>query len=249
MPPKKKNTSTNKPPPWAKSEAKRLLREDIIAGIVQPEMDATAVFRMRQEYQVYKLVNFRNNLKNLRESIASGKARGPKPVSWGKSEAKRMLREDIIMEVVKPGMNAEFVYKMREEYQLYKFEHFRTNLSNLREAIDKHHQRMKDDCSFYVQDRKLLKEIIRKHDPPIIQWHQSEARRLLKIDVDNKKHTMMKPSQLYKERVEYQDFPPDVFRKHLHQEVDERASKAFRFEKKKLRPRGPAPPNPPSLDY
>ena len=240
-------TTNNKPPPWAKSKAKQLLREDIIAGIVNPEMNAAAVFLLRPEFQLYKLTNFRTNLKNLREAIASGRG-GPKPVPWGKSEAKRLLRADIITGVVKPEMDAAVVFQMRIEYQDYKLNHFRTNLGNLREVIEKHHGRMKEDVAHYIQDRKLLKEI-RKNDPPLILWHQSEARKLLKIDIDNKKHTTMKPSQLYISRQEYQEFAPDVFRKHIHQEVTERASKAHRFEKNKLRPRGPAPPPPTAIDY
>ena len=246
MPPKKK------PTPWGKSKAKALLRRDIVDKIVKPDMDAAFVFTMRPEYQDYYLFrNFKTNLKNLRDAIAEG--RGPKPPSWGPSQAKKLLREDIINEVVTSEMDPAFVFAMRPEYQDYKFANFTTNLKNLTEVIAKHHQRMKDDCKYYIEDRKLLKQF-RMMNPRVQKypnWHQSEAQRLLKVDVDHGRHTIYKPSELYlaPNRAAYRDFPPDVFRKHLHQEVDERASKAFRFEKKKLRPRGPAPPNPPSLDY
>ena len=95
--PRKKSTTrtTNNPPPWGKSEAKRLLRADIEAGVVLPELGATTVFAMRPEFQLYLLKNFKTNLKNLRESIAKG-PKQPKPPGWRKSEAKELLREDII---------------------------------------------------------------------------------------------------------------------------------------------------------
>ena len=98
-------------------------------------------------------------------------------------QRKKNLREDIINAVVKPEMTAEFIYKMKPEYQ------FNSNLKNLRVAIEKQHDtRMKDDCKYYVEDRKLLKEI-RKNDPPRVLWHQSEAHNLLKVAVNEKKHT------------------------------------------------------------
>ena len=239
-------TNQLSPPPWRSSKAKKLLQEDIVSNVVKPEMDATTVFQMRPEFQLYKFANFKTNLKNLRDAIASGKTAASKPTKWGKSKAKDLLRHDIITGVVKPEMDGATVFLMRPEYQLYKEDNFKSNFKNLREVIDKQYKRMQQDVQFYAHDRGLLLELRKKEPLPGAdnQWHQSEARRLLKIDIDNGEHTRKKPSVLYKSREEYQEFPPDVFRKHIHQEVDERSSRLFRFEKKSLRPRGPAPSGP-----
>jgi len=52
------------------------------------------------------------------------------------------------------------------------------------------------------------------------RWQGSEAERFLKLDVAEKKHETMKPRQLYEARVEYHsNYPLEVFRKHIHQEV------------------------------
>jgi hypothetical protein len=51
-------------------------------------------------------------------------------------------------------------------------------------------------------------------------WPGSEAQRLLALDVDDNKHITMKPRQLYNTRAEYYDnYPLQVFRDHIYQEV------------------------------
>ncbi|KAI2491308.1 hypothetical protein MHU86_23253 [Fragilaria crotonensis] len=52
-----------------------------------------------------------------------------------------------------------------------------------------------------------------------LQWHGSEAERLLKFDVSIKNHERMTPHQLYHTRIQYQEYPLEVVRKHIHQEV------------------------------
>jgi hypothetical protein len=51
------------------------------------------------------------------------------------------------------------------------------------------------------------------------QWYGSDAERLLKADVSAKIHETMAPQQLHRTRTEYQIYPLEVFRKHIHQEV------------------------------
>lgn len=234
MPPNNKK----KPTPWSKSKAKQLLREDIIAGTVKPEMDAKAVFLMRPEFQLYKLTNFRTNLKNLTEAIAKGPKKPPPP-KWGKSPAKELLYEDICTGIIKPEMNGDEVYLMRPEFQLYKLNNFKSNLKNLREAIALDYGRMQRDRKYYRQDRHRL-SVIRANDPPEeLVWHRHPAMALLEQDVSAGLHKQKKPSELYQSRDEYKDFPPDVFRKHVHQEVTKRDRYHHRYAKKGLRQLGP----------
>lgn len=53
-----------------------------------------------------------------------------KLIKWGKSEAKRLLRDDIITGVVTAEMPAKDGHSMREEFQLCKCSNFSTNLGN-----------------------------------------------------------------------------------------------------------------------
>ena len=85
-----------KAPKWRSSEAKKLLYEDICSSKVQPEMTGDEVFLMRAEYKLYKLENFKTNLKNLREGIANNYEKMSKDRAWYKHDSARIkiLRAD-----------------------------------------------------------------------------------------------------------------------------------------------------------
>ena len=52
-----------------------------------------------------------------------------------------------------------------------------------------------------------------------LRWEGSEAERLLRLDMDEGKHTTMTPFDLYCSRSEYSDhYPLKVSRKHIDQE-------------------------------
>jgi hypothetical protein len=60
------------------------------------------------------------------------------------------------------------------------------------------------------------------------RWQGSEAERLLKVDVSEKKNKEMHPQVLRGTRNEYQDYSLEVFRKHIHQEVrDQKLKKQY----------------------
>lgn len=58
-------------------------------------------------------------------------------------------------------------------------------------------------------------------------WPDSAAEKWLGKDIDDGKHTQMKPRELYQSRVEYQDYMLTIFRGHIHQEVKKRKFIAF----------------------
>jgi hypothetical protein len=72
-------------------------------------------------------------------------------------------------------------------------------------------------------------------NPNDIPWHKSEAKNLLKKDINDGRHKEMKPEVLHGTREEYQAFPLKTFRNHIYQEVDSRAKRAHRYAKKKKR--------------
>jgi hypothetical protein len=155
--------------------------------------------------------------------------------NWKDSEAKRLLREDIIAGVIQASMAAKDVYDMRPEYKKWAFKNFQTNLKNLRKAIADSYARMLADCEAYGHDRALLMTLGAGTNPQDVPWHKSEAKKLLKKDIDNGKHKQMKPEALHGTREEYQAFSLKTFRNHIYQEVDSRAKRAHRFAKKKKR--------------
>ena len=232
------HSSNKNRPKWRNSQAKKTLEQDILSGVVTDALKPKQVYEMHPEYKEFEIPYFRSNLYSMRKQHKEGKLGKQKPPKWSKSEAKKLLRDDIVVGVVTDDMQASDVYKMRDEFQLYKFDNFKTNLGNLRVSIKKNIERMQFDCICYGKDRALLIEL-RKDNPPNLPpypiWHKHEAKKLLKQDISDGKHIDIKPQELWESRSEYMEFPLKVFRKHIYQELDERASKEYRFEKKKVR--------------
>ena len=148
-----------------------------------------------------------------------------KAAKWINSQAKVMLRDDIIRGVVDVQMAAKDVYQMREEYSQFKYENFRTNLKSLRDAVATSILRMQMDSVFFGHDKSVMKHE-RQNAPRRLLWIESLAPSLLKQDVNEGLHEHMTPAELYAYRVEYQEFPLQVFRNHIYQ---------HRFAKKNFR--------------
>ena len=153
---------------------------------------------------------------------------------WRYSKAKEILRAAIISGEVTSNMNAKDVYEMNEEYKKWPYKNFPSNLKSLRDTVESLYSRMQSDCVAYGHDLTLLKKL-RAGNPPIATWHRSDAKYILKQDINNGKHKEMKPMELYNMRKEYQAFDLKTFRNHIYQEVDSRAKRDHRFAKKKKR--------------
>ena len=170
--------------------------------------------------------------------------RAPKPVPWAKSKAKELLRNDIILGKVNERMNAQEVYLMRPQYKDYRMDNFRTNLGNLIKAVRKDIlEHMGKDCEAYGHDRAVLAERHFDIDESPIRnsWHRSEARELLKVDMELGLHKEMKPEELFLSRQEYQAFELEVFCKAIYAAVDKKDKMRFRMEMKKIRAPAPQP--------
>jgi hypothetical protein len=164
--------------------------------------------------------------------------------TWSNSNAKQLLKDDILTGRVLSSMGANDVYQMREEFKKYKIQNFTQNLKTLRDAIARDLGRMCRDCEYYGHDLGVL-TTLRANDPPgPIEWHKSEAKPLLKNDIKNKVHltitesgTKITPMELYQTRVEYRAFSLQVFRNHIYQELKklEKIESNIRFGKKKKR--------------
>jgi hypothetical protein len=155
----------------------------------------------------------------------------PSPEPWANSEAKKMLIVMINDGTITEDSNVEEVYNSQQEFQKYNIRNFRTNIRNLIAAI-----RRREECARF--DTAALETFRELHPrPPVTHgdypfWDTSEASRFLTFDIDNGRHLQMTPKQLRNTRQEYQAFPLNIFRKHLHQERQRRIKKSYWLYKK-----------------
>ena len=94
---------------------------------------------------------------------------------------------------------------------------FKRWLLALRKQVRDGKDRAAEDLSYFNIAKKNHPAPARNHrNEP--QWNGSEAHRLLKMDMDAKKHFDLKPEDLWESRPEYGEFHLSTFRDHLWQE-------------------------------
>jgi hypothetical protein len=144
---------------------------------------------------------------------------------WRNSDAQKELRS-LLMSGVVPSLQGTMspadIWKTfcapRPAFSGFLYKKFPPRLR----AMQKQHLmkggRAADEHAALIHDRINFPRPSHNHrgEP---QWHGSDAERLLKFDVAAKNHEIMTPRQLYGTRISYQEYPLEVFRKHIHQEV------------------------------
>lgn len=155
----------------------------------------------------------------------------PKKEKWEKSRSKALLRSGFLLHEYNAETNPKYVYNSDPEHKKWKYSNWVKNFDTLMRAIDRDRTRMQNDVIAYGHDLALVKE--ERANNQNLPWHLSDAFRLLKQDVKDGLHEAMKPAELYATRQEYSDFPLDVFRKHIYQEVDSIPKREIRFQRKK----------------
>ena len=133
---------------------------------------------------------------------AAGKKKESEEEAWAKSEAKRVLRDDIISGRVKKTMTPKEVHDSRAIFQRYELSKFRTNLSNLRDALARDFSRMLEDCQYYGHDADVLIQHRKKYPLLRTPWHLHDAKELLEKDITDRLHDKLAPSELRKTRPE-----------------------------------------------
>lgn len=199
---------------WRNSKAKAMLKKMIEDEIITEETNTEDLFNSEIEFMMWDKAQFKRNLKALLKGAKNPK----KKPNWAESEAKKILKQDIItLEVTDQSDPAE-VYKMHPEYSEFEYQNFRTNMSNLIEKILSEFERMRTDCEYFGHDLALL-AVYREDNPlPRTPWHKSEAKPLLDKDMEEGKHLTMKPKELFQTRIQYREFSLEEFRKRIHQE-------------------------------
>jgi hypothetical protein len=143
------------------------------------------------------------------------------PTVW--ETAKEKLTKEITDGRLPDDLPAVEVWSLQPEYKRVPLDNFKQNLSALRERFGKFKIAAELDDAALRCDRRLYPI------EPEGRWPGSEAERLLKKDIDDGKHLIMKPSELYNdpERKPYKAFTQDQFRKHIHQEVRSRRDSLY----------------------
>jgi hypothetical protein len=157
--------------PWSKSNAKKHLKKEIIAGKIVG-LKPKEVYQMNKAYQVYKFENFRNNLNRLKEAIKNNQdsaawddaalihdrsihpfptdTRHGYPV-WHQSDAERFLKEDVKAGLHKTMTSLE-LFNSRASYQLFPLQIFQKHiLQEKRSLTDKSYWK-------WLQDKRKNKK-------------------------------------------------------------------------------------------
>jgi hypothetical protein len=162
---------------------------------------------------------------------------GPNPakkkdeIPWAKSKAKEFLMILIMDgEIDESTYYADVLYDSNHEYQKYPKENFRTNLKNLIASL-----RKKEKWAAY-DHRALISDQIRFPRPQVTSrghafWDTSRAATLLKKDIEHKVNESMNMRNFHESNDAYLEFHYDVFRKHVHQEINSLMKKSFWLKK------------------
>ena len=147
----------------------------------------------------------------------------PEPHRWRDSDAQKLLRQLLATGMIpESGMKPKDIWdnicSSRPEFAGFHFKKFPSRLRSARQQAFKKGQRAVNENAAFEHDRLLFPPPThnQRGEP---RWHGSQAESLLKHDVAEKRHETMAPQLLHKTRIEYMDYPLDVFRKHIHQEV------------------------------
>lgn len=141
-------------------------------------------------------------------------------VAWNKSEAKRLLEQDLASGIIPVNggeMGSREVYASRSEYAAFPIDVFTRRLASLRSIARGQNARRASDTAALMHDLQLHPQATHNSNG-IPRWEGSDAERLLKDDITNGLHTQMTPLALYTTRAEYQLFTLDQFRGHIYQE-------------------------------
>jgi hypothetical protein len=153
-------------------------------------------------------------------------------VKWQDSRAKAKLTKDILSGKVAPEWKPKRVFAMRPElYKEYE-KNFGSNLRRLQKTIKDQQDRADEDEAAIHHDLALFPRS--KHDPRgYPRWDESAAPELLKQDIDEGRHTGIKPKAFQQTRPDYKAFPLKVFSKHVQQELNSRLAKSYWLNRKK----------------
>ena len=150
-------------------------------------------------------------------------------IKWKRSKAKALLEKDILEgrvpreakdEKGRSTRKLRDIYDSRPEFAEYHYSKFSSRLSGLRKTVTESLNRAvidQDAFNNYTQNHPAKALFSHKG---YIQWQGSEAQALCVQDLEANRHKTMSRNDLYGSRAEYyENFPLDVFRFKLNQEI------------------------------
>ena len=124
------------------------------------------------------------------------------------------------------NMSAEEIWNSHSEFRKYDLESFITYNKNMLKLTKKRKQQINSEEASFLRDvEQFPRKTTTSRGLPF--WHEHPASELLKNDETDGVAKTMKPKQLWKSRIEYQDFPLSVFRKHIYQERTKQLASPF----------------------
>lgn len=156
----------------------------------------------------------------------SNQPRGNKKPHWRNSNARKYLLELLkdgtipLDGSMKPRRVFDEFCKDNDEFlEFNEYNHlFPGRLGTLREIVAAKYDRARTDEEALEHDRLI--HPTKMHDGKgVPRWDGSPAKELLRKDLDNGQYPHLKPTALRNTKEEYQKFPPEFFRKKIHQEI------------------------------
>lgn len=168
---------------------------------------------------------------DLMERLKTGyNNQGPKPKPWQHSTAKKNLKR-ALLDPKSPihGMSMEQIRASDNRYKQYpNFPKYYNDLK-VRVALERERVRL-DDMLVRMHLRDCPRPARANRGYP--HWNTHAAKALLEVDVSNDLHKEKKPQELRKTRIEYREFPIDVFAKRVSQEVEKQRAARFWADKR-----------------
>ena len=152
--------------------------------------------------------------------------KNPDWIPWRNCVPRAIIIEDLIagyLPMDNDEMTAEhawkYMYENMDEFKEAKvvFSQFAARLKDHRTQVKKNLKRAARETQALRHDRKLIPRKATNHKGEKV-FDLSEAKLLLRDDIENDRHCGITPTQLWLSRPEYQEFELDIFRHRIYQE-------------------------------
>ena len=112
-------------------------------------------------------------------------------------------------------MTAKEIWESHPKFKQYEYKSFKQWNASMKKMTTKRREQVDNEENAFQNDMlKFPKNKITSRYLPF--WNDHPASKLLEDDVSKGMSKMWTPTQLWKSRKEYQDFPLPIFRKHIY---------------------------------
>jgi len=174
------------------------------------------------------------------EEGSDTEAGGGEDVVWLKSKAREFLRQLIVAGTIPVELKPKQVWlnylKGKKEFAPYEKDPydskwFASKLRYLQKKTGRTLELVERDQKAFDADRKIYPRPTQNHRGEPF-WPDSNTFKFLKKQIDEEKHLIMEPKEMYAEMRDKTDcaeenIPLDVYRKHIYQEIKSRKFEAF----------------------